>query len=463
MANTYTWPGTGERWAEGNPTAEDFMNFARIGMDHLYVALNTITDSAAADGILIGSFETLLGTLTDAAAAATKVMLDTAWDPASGTAQDNQTVRWRVQMDDDAANPTVVGALDWVMTDVGNGAGASEDLRLDFLVITNGSLAAELSLTGAALYPSTDDGCALGKQNTNQWADLELASGAVIGFANHAHTITHSGTQLTFSGAHANALIVGGSSYPVHSAPSTSGINYAWYLNPAMGGGVSLNAFYVTPTFTPTGASNDTAIQIIASGAANNSGETRCLLTYGSAASGKTLAEFAGVHMYDPGGAGEITTVYGLRIDSLTKGSANYAIHTGASGAIHLGALTASQDVQTDGSSNLTTVSDMSWKNDLGLIGKAVPIVMQLRPRYWNWKRDMAESWTALEQADQPRLAGFFAQEVHSVYPEGSPGGANLDEDGEEHWGLNSTAILAVVTKAVQEHEDRLLLLEKAA
>ena len=37
------------------------------------------------------------------------------------------------------------------------------------------------------------------------------------------------------------------------------------------------------------------------------------------------------------------------------------------------------------------------------------------------------------------------------MFPEGSPGGANMDEKGIEYWGLNSRSIMAVMAKAIQE------------
>ena len=52
MANTYTYTGPGTRWTEGNPTAEDLMNIARINADHLHEALNTIMTTDDADGAL---------------------------------------------------------------------------------------------------------------------------------------------------------------------------------------------------------------------------------------------------------------------------------------------------------------------------------------------------------------------------------------------------------------------------
>jgi hypothetical protein len=55
MANTYTYSGPGTRWAEGDPTSEDKLNIARINLDHVYEALNTIMDTDAADGAVIGA------------------------------------------------------------------------------------------------------------------------------------------------------------------------------------------------------------------------------------------------------------------------------------------------------------------------------------------------------------------------------------------------------------------------
>jgi hypothetical protein len=53
MANTYTYSGPGTRWAEGDPTSEDKLNIARINLDHVYEALNTIMDTDAADGVTV--------------------------------------------------------------------------------------------------------------------------------------------------------------------------------------------------------------------------------------------------------------------------------------------------------------------------------------------------------------------------------------------------------------------------
>ena len=131
------------------------------------------------------------------------------------------------------------------------------------------------------------------------------------------------------------------------------------------------------------------------------------------------------------------------------EGSDDVDLVISTGGVLQIAALTGSQDVQTDGSKNLVSVSDMNWKNDLGLVENGLDIVNALKPHYFKWIRDANEN--DLSTMEQPRLAGFFAQEVYAVFPEGSPGGANIDGGGEEHWGLNSRAIMAAMVKAVQE------------
>lgn len=58
---------------------------------------------------------------------------------------------------------------------------------------------AELYLDGTALYPTTDDGLALGKSGS-AFSDAYLASGAVLDFAAGDITLTHASNTLTFAG-----------------------------------------------------------------------------------------------------------------------------------------------------------------------------------------------------------------------------------------------------------------------
>lgn len=143
--------------------------------------------------------------------------------------------------------------------------------------------------------------------------------------------------------------------------------------------------------------------------------------------------------------------------DIIFSDTAEIGRFTGAGSTLQLQGLTASQDVQTDGSKNLTSVSDQNWKNDLGLIDNATAIINKLQPRYFTWKKDSQGDFT---DPDQPRLAGFFAQEVYVAFPEGSPGGANTDADGVDHWGLNGRALLALAVRGLQELDKRVSALE---
>ncbi len=54
-----------------------------------------------------------------------------------------------------------------------------------------------MRLSPTALYPTTDDGVALGILSTNNWSDLYLASGGTINYANSNVVVTHSSGILT--------------------------------------------------------------------------------------------------------------------------------------------------------------------------------------------------------------------------------------------------------------------------
>jgi len=88
MANTYLYSGPGTRWAEGNPTAVDLMNIARVNCDHLHEALNLITNSANADGTINNGSDTITTTgavATGALTATGAIKTDTALQGTSTT------------------------------------------------------------------------------------------------------------------------------------------------------------------------------------------------------------------------------------------------------------------------------------------------------------------------------------------------------------------------------------------
>lgn len=98
-----------------------------------------------------------------------------------------------LMLSNDAGTQTEFGRLTWVATDVN--AGTSVDGRIDIAVVTGGSLADELALDGTALFPATNDGLALGKASTGEFADAFFAAGAVLNFANGAALLTHNNTD----------------------------------------------------------------------------------------------------------------------------------------------------------------------------------------------------------------------------------------------------------------------------
>ncbi len=118
------------------------------------------------------------------------------WEGARATPADNDEAYISLTLSGDDASPYEFGRITWVATDVNVGTGL--DGRIDFAVMTAGSLADELSLTGVNLYPSTNDGLALGISGT-AFSDIFLASGAVIDFAAGNAVVTHSSGILTVS------------------------------------------------------------------------------------------------------------------------------------------------------------------------------------------------------------------------------------------------------------------------
>lgn len=99
-------------------------------------------------------------------------------------------------LSDSGGTQTEFARLTWKGTTVTD---ASEAGRLQFGVMTAGSLADELYLTGAALTPAANDGLALGTTALG-FADLHLATGGVINFANGEITLTETANALTMAG-----------------------------------------------------------------------------------------------------------------------------------------------------------------------------------------------------------------------------------------------------------------------
>lgn len=115
-----------------------------------------------------------------------------------------------------SASPATADVL-WTMNWYGKDSAGNQQLyaqdRVDIVVATStteqgirywgvttaGAATLELALTGAALYPVSNDGLALGTASAS-YSDFFLASGGVINWNNGTYTVTQSGSTLALSG-----------------------------------------------------------------------------------------------------------------------------------------------------------------------------------------------------------------------------------------------------------------------
>jgi hypothetical protein len=89
----------------------------------------------------------------------------------------------------------------------------------------------------------------------------------------------------------------------------------------------------------------------------------------------------------------------------------------------------------------LSAVSDKNLKIEDGFIDNALEKVLNLKPRYFLWK----------EESGLPtdlRQLGFYAQEVNEALGEEA---ANTPVNENDKWGIYDRAIIAMLTKAIQE------------
>jgi hypothetical protein len=98
---------------------------------------------------------------------------------------------------DSANNKELFSAIKVTMDDV---TSASEDGSLAIGVVTAGTFAYELNLTGTVLSPVASGGLALGS-GTLMWSNLFLAASAGINFNNGDVAINHTTNTLSFAGA----------------------------------------------------------------------------------------------------------------------------------------------------------------------------------------------------------------------------------------------------------------------
>jgi hypothetical protein len=104
--------------------------------------------------------------------------------------------------------------------------------------------------------------------------------------------------------------------------------------------------------------------------------------------------------------------------------------------ALGSGAVTATSGV-------LSATSDMNLKISDGYIDTALDKILKLTPRYFYWKEE-----TGLPT--NLRQLGFYAQEVNEALGEEA---SNTPKKENEKWGIYDRAIIAMLTKGMQEQQ----------
>lgn len=157
-----------------------------------------------------------------------------------------------------ANDAAALGASGTAWADLFLASGAVIDMAAGETTITHSTGKLTISGSGAAaldvkgrIAPTANDGAALGVSGT-AWADLFLASGAVIDLAAGETTVTHSTGKVTIGGSGAGALDVKGRIAPTANDGAALGISgTAWAdLFLASGGVIDFDAGDTTITHT---------------------------------------------------------------------------------------------------------------------------------------------------------------------------------------------------------------------
>ena len=148
------------------------------------------------------------------------------------------------------------------------------------------------------------------------------------------------------------------------------------------------------------------------------------------------------------GGNGAANSDIMFKVDGSTK------MNIDSAGVLNIPNLSASSDVQTDGSKNLITSSDKRLKNDLGELTAGLDIINNLQPHYFSWKSDESNT----------QQLGFYAQDVYEFLPEAAPREEVTNEDGstDYKWGFNGRPIIAALVASVKELKAKVEALENA-
>lgn len=189
-----------------------------------------------------------------------------------GTGQEGQSISLPFFTRNNASTLVRFGRLS-VQT-VNTVAGA-ESGRFSFELSSGGALSTAVILTSTNLYPNTNDGVALGLA-ANSWADLFLASGGVINWANGNAVLTHSTGVLQVTTGDLRVTNAGANSASVVTVGGTQTLSNKTLSSPTL----------VTPALgTPSSANlaNCTGLPISTGVSGLGTGVATLLATFSSA------------------------------------------------------------------------------------------------------------------------------------------------------------------------------------
>ncbi len=112
-------------------------------------------------------------------------------------------------------------------------------------------------------------------------------------------------------------------------------------------------------------------------------------------------------------------------------------------------------------SGNLNDTSDAKFKeNIVSIVDGAVSKIKQLRPVHFDWKKEFDIDGNVIEDEEKKGQSGFIAQEVLTVIPNLVVGTEYNDDEKSNGYSVNTTGLVAYLTKALQEVIARVETLE---
>lgn len=382
--------------------------------------------------------------LTVAAAGAGLVKLaDFRYDPASGTSTDNDGFYVSLMGDDDNATPNETEYARWGVrfTDTGDG---SEDGEQFWGVMTAGTLATELWLSGAALYPNANAGLALGTTSLG-YNGLHLGTGTAINWANGEITITETSADvLTIAGIATRLDLAAGILEMNNAIEWDSGVAVvaAEYSVGRDADGTNQLHFNV-----PTGAKFEWSIQdamkanLSATGL--GIGVTAGFMLHGTTGTSGAMVRLINSHASTP--SGSIWEFSGAAPDNNTQ----YFLNCQDTGADRLIIYADGDVVNHDNSYG--AISDESLKQDIEDAREYWDDWKKLKFRKFRFKSDVAAD------NDCAAMFGVIAQELEEVFP------GMVQEDGTTGLkGVKYSILSQIGLKVVQELQARVEALEAA-